>query len=540
MSSLYELPASLFNMFSFSEFPASFHGAKFVGSGSYVPSTPTLCALIVFLWVLYRFTMQRQNTSSLRLPPGPFAWPIIGNLNQLKKLPHRDLQELGKKYGPIMMLKLGSVPTVVVSSSAMAKEFLKTHDVVFASRPLSAAGKYIGYDFQDVVLSPYGPYWRHMRKLCVVGLLNTKRIESFRCVREEEAHLLVRSVWEMSRQGRKPVNLTKMFSSYALATMWRILSGNKYSFHGDVHLGDGGEEIMKMAAEVATLMGEVNIGEFVPYLDWMDLQGVKRRMKKLHNSFDGVVKKIIEEHQQRRREFHKESETKDIIDVLLEMESLDGREITEENIKAIVFDMFVAGVESTSTTLGWVMSLVIKNTVVAKKMQEEIESVVGRERIVNEDDVVSMEYVQCVVKETLRLYPAVPLMIPHESTEDCTVGGYFIPERSRLIVNAWAIGRDPSLWEDPLEFRPERFMGKDVDLARGKDWFDMVPFGAGRRGCPGANMAIVNINLLSAQLLHCFEWSVEGDLDMSEQGGASIPRNADLVALPRFRLATCL
>ncbi|XP_059071494.1 cytochrome P450 CYP736A12-like [Cryptomeria japonica] len=150
-----------------------------------------------------------------------------------------------------------------------------------------------------------------------------------------------------------------------------------------------------------------------------------------------------------------------------------------------------------------------------------------------------MEYVQCVVKETLRLYPALPLLLPHESTQDCAVGGYFIPERSRLIVNAWAIGRDPSLWEDPLEFKPERFMGKKVDVVRDKDYFDMLPFGAGRRGCPGTAMADVTMNLALAQLVHCFEWSVDGDLDMTELFGVTTPRSVHLLARPALRLSTC-
>ncbi|GLJ22355.1 hypothetical protein SUGI_0420900 [Cryptomeria japonica] len=297
-------------------------------------------------YIFAQFSVKRKNTLGSRLPPGPFAWPIIGNLNQLKRLPHRDLHALTKKYGPIMMLKLGYVPTVVVSSSAMAK---------------------------DMVLAPYGPYWRHMRKLYVVELLNAKRIESFSCVREEEMLLTVRSVWEISRQ-----------------------------------------EIKKLTVEAAVTVGAVNIGDFIPYLDWMDLQGVKRRLKKVHNSIAQVIKKIIEEHQQRRMKLHKEQNaaTKGLIDVLLEMESLDGRAITQENIEAIVFDMFIAGVETTSTTLEWAMSEILRNPGVAKKMQEEIESVVGRERAVSERDIGSMEYVQCVVNETLRLYPALPLLLP--------------------------------------------------------------------------------------------------------------------------------
>ncbi|GLJ22365.1 hypothetical protein SUGI_0421010 [Cryptomeria japonica] len=459
---------------------------------------------------------------------------------------HYWKSEPRNKYGPIMMLKLGSVRTVVVSSSAMAKEFLKTHDLVFASRPLCAAGKYLAYNYKDIALAPYGPYWRHMRKLCVAELLNAKRIESFSCVREEEMLLTVRSVWEISRQGEKLVNLTNLFSSFAQEVMWRMLSGTKLSSRSESQMGVNGEEIKKMASEVTATVGAVNIGDFIPYLDWMDLQGVKRRLKKVHNSIALVIKKIIEEHQQRRIKLHKDKEkgkekvaAEGLIDVLLEMDSLDGRAITRENIEAIVFDMFLGGVETTSTTLEWAMSEILRNPSVAKKMQEEIESVVGRERTVSERDIGSMEYEQCVVKETLRLYPALPLLLPHESTQDCAVGGYFIPQRTRLIVNAWDIGRDPSLWEDPLEFKPERFMGKNIDVVRDKEYFDMLPFGTGRRGCPGAALADVTVNLVLAQLIHCFEWSVEGDLDMTEVFGASTPRSVHLLARPSLRLFTC-
>ncbi|GLJ22358.1 hypothetical protein SUGI_0420930 [Cryptomeria japonica] len=229
-----------------------------------------------------------------------------------------------------------------------------------------------------------------------------------------------------------------------------------------------------MAAEAAATIGHINIGDFIPYLDWMDLQGVKQRMKKVHESFDQVVSKIVEEHQQRKAKFQEEQEQ-------------------DSDTKDIIHGMYLTGIETTTTTLDWAMSEIIKHHRVAKKMREEIDSVVGTERVVSERDIASMEYMQCVVKETLRLYPAAPFMLPHESTQDCTIGGYFIPKRTRLMINAWAIGRDPSLWEDPLDFRPERFLGKNIDFVRDREYFDMLPFGAGRRGCLGVPMASVTV-----------------------------------------------
>ena len=199
----------------------------------------------------------------------------------------------------------------------------------------------------------------------------------------------------------------------------------------------------------------------------------------------------------------------------------------------------MAAVETSSTTLGWVMSLIIGNPHVAKKLQEEIEGIVGRERAVKRSDLESMEYLGCVVKETLRLYPAAPLLVPHESTQASTIEGYFIPERSRIIINAWALARDPIVWKDPLEFKPERFMNKDVGFLKDKEFFNMLPFGAGRRGCPGATMAFTTIRLTIAHFMHCFDWHVDGELDMTEKFGITMPRKHDLLAFPTLRLPTC-
>ncbi|KAH9330332.1 hypothetical protein KI387_002440, partial [Taxus chinensis] len=182
-------------------------------------------------------------------------------------------------------------------------------------------------------------------------------------------------------------------------------------------------------------------------------------------------------------------------------------------------DMFAAGMETSTTSLEWAMSELLRNPHVMKKLQEEIESIVGKDQVVTESNLVYMEYLHCVVKETLRLYPAVPLLIPHESTEDCTIKGpdhaYFVPAKTRLIVNAWAIGRDPNIWEDPLAFNPERFVGTKLDVIRNQE-LSMIPFGEGRRGCPGASMAIKTIEIVLAHLFHCFEWKTEGHVDMTE------------------------
>ncbi|KAH9320252.1 hypothetical protein KI387_022021, partial [Taxus chinensis] len=502
--------------FSFPELPAVMAG------GPTGPMLMPVAFTIFFLWVLYKLLApQRKITNaSSGLPPGPPAWPIMGNMHQLGKLPYRDLRDLAKKYGPLMFLKLGSVPTVVVSSSDMAKEFLKTHDLVFANRPASTASKYVAYNEKNLSLAPYGDYWRHMRKVYVMELLSAKRTESFRSVREEEVSVAVKSIWEKSQHGTVAVNVSESIASLISSIIWRTLAGTKSSEDDD----SVGKELNRMVHQVTSMIGAFNIGDFIPYIAWIDeLSGVKGQMKKAHNFFDAVAEKIIVDHieeSKNRGNQEQHKHTKDLVDVLLEMaDNTTEMNFTREHIKAIVFDMMLGGLLTTIST-EWAMNEMLRNPHVSQKLQAEIESIVGKDHMVNESDLGHMEYLQCVVKETLRLYPPDPLMLPHESREDCTVAGYFIPNKTNLIVNVWAIGRDPAVWEDPMTFKPERFIGNNIDI-RGRD-FKMLPFGAGRRGCPGAGLAMGKIEFVLAQLVHCFDWTIEGndnpsDLDMTRK-----------------------
>ncbi|GLJ34168.1 hypothetical protein SUGI_0686860 [Cryptomeria japonica] len=500
-------------------------------------TTALALVFVVLVWVLYCF---KKNS---KLPPGPTPWPIIGNLHQLGRLPHRNLYELSKKYGPVMLLRFGPKPCVVVSSSAMAKEFLKTHDLVFANRPRSAAGEHIAYNYKNLGMCSYGVYWRHMRKICVIELLSAKRIESFRFTREEEISLAVKSVWERSKQGTVTVNVSKTLLEITSAIIWRMLTGTRFA---DDDVSGSGGDLRDMVREITSTMADVNIGDLFPYIDWMDLQGIKKRMKKAHNFFDGIAERIIDEHvKQRRRALDENREwTKDIIDVLLDVAESQTLEIeiTRENIKAILSDLFIGGMETTTTTLEWAMTTLIRHPLVAVKLQEEIDSVVEKDRMVTESDLPNMDYLQCVLKESLRLYLPGPLLLPHESSQACTVGpqGYVIPAKTKLIINAWAIARDPTVWEDAEEFKPERFMGSKTFDYQGQE-FDMLPFGAGRRRCPGGHMAMGQMSLIIAQLWHCFDWRVEGnaaDLDMTEEFGATVPRKFNLFAFPSLKLST--
>lgn len=195
--------------------------------------------------------------------------------------------------------------------------------------------------------------------------------------------------------------------------------------------------------------------------------------------------------------------------------------------------------DTSATATDWAMSELMRHPAVMKKLQREIESVVGLDQMVEESHLDKMEYLECVVKESMRLHPVAPLLIPHESMEDCELQGFHIPKKSRLLVNVWAMGRDPDVWANPDAFTPERFIGSDVDL-RGRH-FQLIPFGSGRRGCPGLQLGLTVVKLVVAQLVHCFDWELPygmkpEDIDMCEHFGLVTARAKPLMAIPTYRL----
>ncbi|KAF7850598.1 hypothetical protein BT93_L5202 [Corymbia citriodora subsp. variegata] len=484
--------------------------------------------------LLLRSLLWKTQSVKKKLPPGPRGFPILGNLPLLGKNPHRDLQKLARKYGPIMYLRLGFVPTIVVSSPEAAELVLKTHDLVFASRPPQEAMKHMLYGQRNMSFSPYGPYWRNIRKMCTLELLSNAKINSFASIRREEIGLLVRFLKDASL-NRATINLSKKISSLSTDMNCRMIFGKKYM---DEELDERG--FKAMIQEGMILAATPNMGDYIPYIASLDLQGLTRRMKAVSKVFDAFIEKIIDEHLKNKKE---EGQRKDFVDVMLGfMGSNEGEyHVERAHIKPIILDIMGASIDTSATAIEWAISELIRHPQVMKKLQHELKKVVGMNRIVEESDIESLDYLNMVVKETLRLHPPVPLLLPHESIEDCTVGGFHIRRKSRVFVNVWAIGRDPHVWEDPEKFIPERFEGPSIDL-RGHD-FQLLPFGSGRRGCPGMQLGLTVIRLLVAQLAHCFDWELpdgmsSSELDMSEEFGLTIPRVKHLLAIPSFRLKT--
>ncbi|KAL7144070.1 hypothetical protein ABFS83_08G233900 [Erythranthe nasuta] len=487
----------------------------------------TTISVIIFLYLLQQWL--NLSKKKKKLPPGPLGFPIIGHFHLLGKNPHHDLTRLAQKHGPIMHLRFGSVDTIVVSSPDSAELFLKTHDLVFASRPHHEASTYLGYDQKTIVFGPYGPYWRNMRKLCTSELLCNPKIGQFRPMRKMELGLLVDSL-KRAGPARETVDMSERITSLAADFTCMMMFGRKYS---DRDLGEKGfrkvmEETMKEAAAF-------NIGDYFPYLRGLDLQGSARRLKDLSKIFDGFLERVIDDHVRNKEE---RKETMDFVDTLLSiMESGEaGFEFDRRHVKAVLLDLLVAGLDTSATAMEWTLSEVINHPSVTKKLQIEIAETVGKNQLVDESHLPHLKYLDYVVRESLRLHPVGPLLI-HESMEDCEVNGLHIPKKARVLVNVWAIGRDPNVWADPERFWPDRFVeSPNVDL-RGRD-FQLIPFGSGRRGCPGMQLALTIVQLVVAQLVHCFDWEIPGggDVDMTEEFGLVTGRAKHLMVRPTYRL----
>ncbi|XP_038895182.1 cytochrome P450 71AP13-like [Benincasa hispida] len=467
----------------------------------------------------------KPRKKPLNLPPSPPKLPLIGNLHQLGRHPHLCFRRLSHKFGPIFLLQLGQIPNLIISSPKIAKEAFTTHDLIFSSRPFLFSAQHIFYNCTDIAFSPYGSYWRHVRKICILELLSAKRVESFALIRQQEVTRLVDRI----SQSKSRVDLSSFLALYANDVLCRAALGREFSASGEYHL----HGIQELLEEYQILLGGFCIGDLFPSLAFLSkFTGMKSRLMRTAKAFDKLFDQVIAEHLNPERENMDES--KDLVDVLLDIQkngSYDKISLTMDNVKAIILDMFAAGTDTTFITLDWGMTELITHPETMKRAQNEIRSIVGERRIVSESDVLEMPYLKAVVKEVLRLHPPVPVSVPRETREDVRIEGYDIPAKTRVFVNLWAIGRDPESWKNPESFEPERFLDSDVDY-KGLD-FEFIPFGTGRRICPGIAMGIATVELALAQILHSFDWELPSgveakDLDMTEVFGITMHRKAHL------------
>ncbi|KAK1271784.1 Cytochrome P450 71A9 [Acorus gramineus] len=483
-----------------------------------------LALLVILLYILVHYSCISKNSNH---PPSPPKIPIIGNLHQLGHFPHQSLRSLSLKHGPLMLLQIGRIPTLVVSSPEMAEQVLRTQDHIFANRPLVKIMDRLMYGQKNMSFSPYGEYWRQAKKVIILNLLSKKKVQSFQPIRDDEVTHLIRKI--SSSPGL--VNLSEILNDTTSKVVCRAILG-KYLTKDK----RGNDEFHDSLDKAMELLGEFHMEDFFPSLGWLGkFTGLDERVNEVSRVMDELSNSVIDDHLTRSI-----TEKPDFVDVLIGLQHDPNADIkfSRDETKAIVMDLIGAGTDTSYITVEWAMAELVRNPEAMKKAQEEVREIAGKKSMVEQDDIKGMLYLKAVVKEILRLHPPTPLLLPKELMEDTKLMGYNIPSKCRVIVNAWAIGRHPDYWERPDEFQPERFLNSTIEY-QGHD-FQLIPFGAGRRICPGLAFAIATIELVLANLLHRFEWKLPGelrgvDLNMDEAHGITIRRKQSLmlVAVPR-------
>ncbi|XP_051131706.1 cytochrome P450 71A8-like [Andrographis paniculata] len=493
---------------------------------------PFLCFLTAASFLAW-FLLNRRRTNQQQglQPPSPPRLPILGNLHQLSALAHHSFHALGAKYGPIMLLHFGSRPVVIVQSSAAAAEIMKTHDLAFADKAALGTMRKLFYNHKDISVAPYGEYWRKLKSICVLQLLSSKRVQSFHFIREEELALLVEKIKACCRSSSSsPVNLSELFMSFTYDVICRASCGKKY------REGEHGGRFPKLLTEVVQQVGRVNAGEYVPWLWWIDcLTGFEKRVDRVAKEVDEFLEMVIQDHLNAKGLQIGESgqgNEDSFVGILLNIYG-DGI-IDRDGIKAIILDMFAGGTETTAAALEWTMTELLRHPNVLKKLKCEVRSILKDKNhtvSITNNDLEQMHYLRAVVKEIMRIHPPVALT-SRLARQDVKVMGYNIPAGTMALVNAWAVGRDPASWEEPDAFKPERFVGSSIEF-KGAD-FELIPFGAGRRSCPGIGFSMASIEFVLANLVYKFEWDLPKycqDLDTEELPGVTTHRKNPLFAV---------
>ncbi|CAI0540402.1 unnamed protein product [Linum tenue] len=323
-----------------------------------------------------------------------------------------------------------------------------------------------------------------MKRISLTELLGPRKTLSFRGIRETEVSGFIQS---LRNCAGKPVNITEKL----LNLTNRITTKAAFGYQ----CVDEDEFVGLVNSAVKAASG-FNVGDLYPSLGFLqDLTGMKSELLRTR----GLVAFKCP--------------------------------ITSTNIKAVLVDLFIAGTDTSSITMEWAMSEMMKNPIVMRKAQPEVREAMKGKSIVTEADIQNLPYLDLAIKETFRLHPPIPLLFPRESKERCEIAGYEIAKKTKVIVNAWAIGRDPGAWEEPEHFIPERFDGSEIDF-KGMH-FELLPFRAGRRICPGIALGMANVELPLAQLLYYFDWELPGGLiaekfNMEESFGATMRRKNPL------------
>ncbi|CAN6805376.1 unnamed protein product [Brassica oleracea] len=488
-------------------------------------SNPFLLTLFALLPVLFFAIVKNKiKSKKLNLPPSPSKLPIIGNLHQISNLPHNSLHDLSLKHGPLMFVNLGTTRYLIVSSADALEEITKNHDITISNRPTSTSLNPLKGNGQDLAYHPYGDHWKGVRKITALHLLSKNVVNRFQTLRDEEISSMLETIHFSSLKGEE-IDMSHMFNTVVSNVFHRSYTG-RYKKEEKKGLENATRVFLNWDVQFKKVLGSFCVQDLFPILAWMDrFTGFKTLLKSTYLELDDIMETLINER-----------EKDSFVDVLLHQRDNDKHDY---DVKAIMQGIFVAAIESVALELEWLLADLIKHPQVMRKAQEEVQRIVGTKSKITNNEIDQMQYLKCVIKETMRLHPAGT--VPREtSSKWIKVGGYDIPPKTKLLVNLFAVQRDPKIWENPEDFIPERFLDKSIEYMGSKGY---APFGFGRRNCPGMAYGNALIEEVMANLLYRFDWKMPDgskpeEINMEEICQFVVAKKypIKLVPVPRFKI----
>ncbi|KAL5722853.1 phenylalanine N-monooxygenase [Ranunculus cassubicifolius] len=498
-------------------------------------TTYSTTSLILFTSVLL-FLIQFKSKilrNKAQLPPGPVPWPIIGNIPELlqNKPAFRWIENLMKQLNTdIACIRLGNTHVIPVKCPIIAREFLKKQDSVFASRPITMGTEYSSQGFLSVAVVPWGDQWKKMRRVVASELMNPARFRWLLEKRNEEADNLVRYLYNKctSSSSGAVVNVRVVARAYSGNVIRKLMFNKRYFGRGTSDGGPGVEEEEHIDALFTVLshLYAFCVSDYIPSLRRFDIGGHEKVVKDasmiVNRYHDSVINNKLQEWRNGDYEFKVlKKEPEDLVDVLISLKDDKGKPLlTTDEIKAQTADLVYAAVDNPSNAVEWALAEMINQPELLHKAVEEIDRVVGKDRLVQESDFSKLNYVKACARESFRLHPIAPFNLPHVSNADTTVAGYFIPKGSHVLLSRTGLGRNPNVWDEPLKFIPERHLNNgasNVELSEPELRF--VSFSTGRRGCVGVQLGSAMTVMLLARLLQGFDWSApegESGIELSE------------------------
>ncbi|KAF8769489.1 hypothetical protein HU200_006524 [Digitaria exilis] len=488
-----------------------------------------LLATLAISLLCYYLANLRSRSGTAPPPPGPRPLPLLGNLLDLRSGNlHHTLARLARVHGPVMRLELGLTTAVVISSRDAAREAFTRHDRRLASRAVPDTARALGFSERSMIWLPSSDHrWKNLRGVVATHVFSPRSLAAARGVRERKVRDLVSYIREHAGQE---VDVGQVVYGGVLNLVSSAL------FSADV-VDDVGaasaQGLRQLVEELVELVAKPNVSDLLPLLRPLDLQGRRRHAARCFEKVFRILDAMIE---RRLAEATSSSDSRllhgDFLDVLVELMA-EGK-IARDNATTILFDVFAAGSDTMAVTVEWAMAELLRNPSAMAKLRAEIRGALGSKASVEEPDAVGLPYLQAVVREAMRLHPVAPVMLPHQAAEHgVEVCGYTVPKGATVIFNTWAIMRDPAAWERPDVFVPERFLENAAEMIdfRGKK-FEFIPFGSGRRACPGMAMAERVVPLILASLIHAFDWRLPDGVSAERLDVSEKFTTANVMAVP--------